>query len=628
MKQLSFFYTTISQLPKKSVELRDYQIDILNALFATGIKHTLVELSTGGGKTVIMQEYINTMLSRNAKVVVLAHTNLLVSQLKNRIGDCSNLHISTWQSHIKKDLPFNPQVIIIDEAHRAGGDSYLNLFKKYKGAKRIGFSATPQRTDRKPLSVDLTFWNNLPLSKELETHSIEPSDGIVEFDKTIVPFEITVCGSRMGASLQELQNAGFLSKTKYHTTSLINRRQLEVNSFGEFTESSIQKVITPEVIEKALRDELVLNCKKGIVFVTLLTEIATALLICEKLNIKAKSVSSAQTAGENQYTIDMFETDDTQLLIACMVLNEGIDIPSVDLAVILRPTKSQIVHNQQIGRTLRVAEGKDFVNIFDVVGNIAELGTVEEQKDWAVYLKPKTQTKSGEKKLKKVIIPELEGDFDKIEKVDEIESVASVIARHDKCPSKYYTGEPAPVIVIGFKDGSVILNKGGRRRVHNFGIFDKKECIARKVMKGLARPVLASETDDIERCNRAIASCFIEKIFCVTTGIKIEPNKYIYPYIGGSFSGAYGGYDIKRLENGKVSIYIDYSLDLERKDDNTIVIHKEIKDKQIILDPLERLENQKYSASRRYTNKPKQKTVEYFICYNSLVRVPNINIIL
>lgn len=58
------------------------------------------------------------------------------------------------------------------------------------------------------------------------------------------------------------------------------------------------------------------------------------------------------------------------------MFNEGVDIPSVDMVMFLRPTESPVVFIQQLGRGLRKSKGKEYLNVLDFIGNYQKAGRV------------------------------------------------------------------------------------------------------------------------------------------------------------------------------------------------------------------------------------------------------------
>jgi superfamily II DNA or RNA helicase len=73
-----------------------------------------------------------------------------------------------------------------------------------------------------------------------------------------------------------------------------------------------------------------------------------------------------------------------KVLTSCEIINEGFDLPVVSAAILLRHTESLGLHLQQIGRVLRVSEGKKNAFILDHVGNLARHGFAEDVRDWSL----------------------------------------------------------------------------------------------------------------------------------------------------------------------------------------------------------------------------------------------------
>jgi superfamily II DNA or RNA helicase len=63
------------------------------------------------------------------------------------------------------------------------------------------------------------------------------------------------------------------------------------------------------------------------------------------------------------------EAGDLDYLLTVDIFNEGVDIPRINQVVMLRQTQSAIVFVQQLGRGLRLAQGKDYLVVIDVIGN-------------------------------------------------------------------------------------------------------------------------------------------------------------------------------------------------------------------------------------------------------------------
>jgi superfamily II DNA or RNA helicase len=78
-----------------------------------------------------------------------------------------------------------------------------------------------------------------------------------------------------------------------------------------------------------------------------------------------------------------------EVLASCEILGEGVDIPTIGAAILLRPTKSLCVYLQQVGRGLRPAPGKSHLVVLDLAGNALVHGLPDEPRAWALAGVPK-----------------------------------------------------------------------------------------------------------------------------------------------------------------------------------------------------------------------------------------------
>jgi hypothetical protein len=85
--------------------------------------------------------------------------------------------------------------------------------------------------------------------------------------------------------------------------------------------------------------------------------------------VRAEAVHTGSRSADRDDVIEGLASGRLQVVVAVDLFNEGIDIPLIDRVVMLRPTQSPVVFLQQLGRGLRVAEGKTFLQVIDFVGN-------------------------------------------------------------------------------------------------------------------------------------------------------------------------------------------------------------------------------------------------------------------
>lgn len=236
--------------------------------------------------------------------------------------------------------PHEFDYIVIDEAHHIQENddtSYQRILRYFEPNFLLGLTATPERTNSYNIYKD--FDNNVAfeirLNQALEMELLSPFHyyGVAD---------ITVDGKAVNddASLYDL--------VADERLKLIDE-QLRFYSMGR---SNV----------------------KGLIFCRKVDEAAK---LSEKLNVlgyKTVALSGLNSDEERREAIRRLEADDkspdsVNYIISVDIFNEGIDIPSVNQVVMLRPTQSVIVYVQQLGRGLRLCKGKDFLTVIDFIGN-------------------------------------------------------------------------------------------------------------------------------------------------------------------------------------------------------------------------------------------------------------------
>ena len=88
--------------------------------------------------------------------------------------------------------------------------------------------------------------------------------------------------------------------------------------------------------------------------------------------IKAAAVSGSMKQSERREFQEKFVNRDIQVLCACDLLNEGWDCPEIEVLFMARPTMSKVLYTQQLGRGMRLYEGKESLMVFDFVDNASQ----------------------------------------------------------------------------------------------------------------------------------------------------------------------------------------------------------------------------------------------------------------
>ncbi|MBO6978490.1 MAG: DEAD/DEAH box helicase family protein [Prochlorococcus marinus XMU1428] len=347
---------------------RDYQkeaiSEITNAM-NKGKSRGLLTLATGLGKTMIASTFISNFIEDNpsSNVLVLAHMSDLVKQLDRSCWPQFNSEISThvwtdgekpsfftgvvfatWQSvlnamdngEIKEDY-FD--LIIVDECHHAPSRSFSRLLNDLKPFFMLGVTATPWRTDNSTLRN--LFGNPL-------------------FSMSVV----------------EGMQKGFLSKVDYEMfTDNIDWEEIrDLSKKGLTIKDLNQKLYIPER-DRGMVEQIVSIIKS--------TENPRVLVFCRSIphserlfsffkmyDIKTSILHNKLTKTEKFNALSKFRDGRLTVLISIEMLNEGIDVPEVNIVSFARVTHSRRIFLQQLGRGLRISENKKFVKVLDFVADI------------------------------------------------------------------------------------------------------------------------------------------------------------------------------------------------------------------------------------------------------------------
>lgn len=224
--------------------------------------------------------------------------------------------------------------IIIDECHHAAADSYKKIIDYFEPEFLLGLTATPERMDNQ--DVYELFGNNVPYELRLR-------DALV--NELIVPFKYYgIRDDRVDFS-------------KENERRMIS--QFVTEDHCEFVVEHIEKHRVPNQKLKALA-----FCKT----------VSHAKMMAEALEpfYKTAYLTGKNDTGERVRAYEDLQSDregTLEVLCAVDILNEGVDIPGVNMVLFLRPTESSTIFIQQLGRGLRKYENKDYIPVVDFIGN-------------------------------------------------------------------------------------------------------------------------------------------------------------------------------------------------------------------------------------------------------------------
>lgn len=325
-----------------------------------GAERSLVISATGTGKTILAA--LDVRQVDPARVLFVAHREQILDRaireftrvLGGSESDFGKLAgtdrqsdrrfvFATVQTLSQPDIyqSLDPEAfdyILIDEVHRAGAASYVNVINYFHPQFLLGMTATPERSD--DISIFELFDFNVPyeirLNRALELDMLAPfhyygvtditfEDGLTTTDTT--PLSRLVAPERVRHVISALEIYG-------------------------------QAGVAP----------------RGLIFCSRNEE---ARLMSDELNLielRGKRLRTAALSGSDsierrEHMVEQLEAGQLDYILSVDIFNEGVDIPSINQVVMLRQTRSSIVFVQQLGRGLRKANGKEYLVVIDFIGN-------------------------------------------------------------------------------------------------------------------------------------------------------------------------------------------------------------------------------------------------------------------
>jgi superfamily II DNA or RNA helicase len=324
-------------------------------------------MATGLGKTVVAGEVLRRLFDDGCKTaLVLCHSQDLALQLERAFwphlnssektsvffagspprrpeGATFGLY-QTMQGYLSSVDPHQYDVVIVDESHHAVASGFLACIQHLTPKLLLGMTATPWRGDGD--SIDRVF--GPPVSR---------------------------------LSLVDGMSMGYLAQVDYRIFSdNINWEEIPRLAAKTLSIKDLNKrLFLPQrddaavvQITKVLREEA---NPKVIVFSP---SIAHARRFSELLNaaqIPARCVSGLDRTSRQRALME-FASDNIVALVGVDILNEGIDLPEVNILVFMRATHSRRIFIQQLGRGLRIKEGKSRVIVLDFVSDVRRLAEV------------------------------------------------------------------------------------------------------------------------------------------------------------------------------------------------------------------------------------------------------------
>lgn len=154
-----------------------------------------------------------------------------------------------------------------------------------------------------------------------------------------------------------------------HTAPSIQLHSDHSSSFRKFIRITERNNITyQQICVNYISARLILG-KPMVVFCTSVNHAKELEELFNKRGVKAHAVSGSTKPAERKNILKKYDMGEIPVLCACDLLNEGWDSPHTQVLFMARPTMSKTIYMQQLGRGMRISEGKDFLMVFDFVDN-------------------------------------------------------------------------------------------------------------------------------------------------------------------------------------------------------------------------------------------------------------------
>lgn len=364
----------VISIEKYKLEPNSMQVKFIESvmdLYESGENRALLISSTGTGKTYASAFALREMLQkraketgRNVRALFLVHREQIAKQAlrsyKNVFGERysfgllsgnsknykSDILFSTMQMMAREDImkKFNANdfdIIIIDEVHRAGADSYQRIMNYFTPRFWIGMTASPDRTD----GYDIYGLFNHNIAYEIRLQQameekllcpfhyfgitdLEVDGHVIDDDdlKNVQNFAKLVCDDRVQYIMQQIEYYGY-SGDRVRGLMFCSSKEEAKTLSVKFNMRGLRTIVLTGDSSQNEREDAILRLEQN----------------------------EQENALDYILTVDIF--------------NEGVDVPAVNQVIMLRPTESPIVFIQQLGRGLRKYAGKEYVVILDFIGN-------------------------------------------------------------------------------------------------------------------------------------------------------------------------------------------------------------------------------------------------------------------
>lgn len=350
------------------ITLRPYQqvaIDECRSAYGRGERGVCLVMPTGAGKTMTASTVVHGAASRGNPTWWLTHRRELADQASRTFHSLGIPHGTIKAGHVSNpsaivqvasiqtianridQLP-EPKLMIFDETHHIGAKTWDRLFRLYPNCKVLGLTATPWRLD----GTGLGHWYGEMVEGPTTAELID---------------EGSLCRFRLFApAIPDLSGVG--------------------TAAGDYKRGALAKAMDkPTIVGDAIGHYTRLcHGKRAVVFAAGVDASKNIVAQFRASGIPAEHVDGTMGNDERDAAVERFRRGQTLILSNADLFGEGFDVPAIEAAILLRPTKSLSLYLQQVGRALRPLPGKEEAIILDHAGNSITHGLPDDERTWTL----------------------------------------------------------------------------------------------------------------------------------------------------------------------------------------------------------------------------------------------------
>ena len=352
-----------------------------------------LEYATGVGKTTTAIKCVQSVLKKypGMRVLVVVPTDTLQKQWIKALvkeGLFINAEVVIINTVVKHE--WNCDILVIDEVHRMASDLFHKVFEMVHYRLILGLTATMERLDEKHTLIE----QHCPVIDRISIEEATQNSWLAPYTEYKVYLDVDLSeynilnkefnehfayfNYNFDLCMKLVGKKGFLARMAYANTVYQGKdltiksqllKDITIHAMGFMRTMQARKAFIYKHPKKVEIANLILDYRKECKTITF----SPTIEIAEKIKYGGV-LHSKQTKKKNATTLEDFLPLESGVLNTSKALNEGVDIPGLNLAVILSNTSSKTEKTQRIGRVIRFSPSK-VAEIFTLVLR----GTVEEE---------------------------------------------------------------------------------------------------------------------------------------------------------------------------------------------------------------------------------------------------------